>query len=66
MKLLKALNWTLSRIIILVTLIVLTLSGYVLWSNYRTYEDVRDVYENLIQVKPNEDSDVKSGFNELK
>lgn len=66
MKLLRALNWTLSRIIILVTLIVLTLSGYVLWSNYRTYEDVRDVYENLIQVKPSEDSDVKSGFNELK
>ncbi len=66
MKILKALNWTLSRIIILLTVIILLLSGYVIWSNHRTYEDLRNVYDNLIQVKPNEDSDIKSGFNELK
>lgn len=66
MKLLKALNWILVRIIILLMIVVLLFSGYILWSNYRTYADVGNVYDNLLQIKADNDSDGKFGFDELK
>lgn len=66
MKLLKALNWILVRIIILLMIAVLLFSGYVLWSNYRTYADVGNVYDTLLQIKPDSNSDGKFGFDELK
>lgn len=66
MKLLKALNWILVRIIILLMIAVLFLSGYVLWSNYRTYADVGNAYDSLLQIKPDDNRDSKLGFDELK
>lgn len=66
MKLLKALNWILVRIIVLLMIVVLLFSGYVLWSNYRTYADAGNVYDSLLQIKSDKDSDGKLGFDELK
>ncbi|MCI8957191.1 MAG: class B sortase [Eubacterium sp.] len=66
MKLLKALNWILVRMIILLMIVVLLFSSYILWSNYRTYADVGNVYDSLLQLKPDNNSDGKPGFDELK
>lgn len=66
MKLLKALNWILVRIIILLMIVVLLFSGYILWSNFRTYADAGNVYDSLLQIKPDKNSDGKLGFDELK
>lgn len=66
MKLLKVLNWLLIRIIILLMIVVVLFSSYALWSNYRTYADLKNVYDDLLQVKPDDNSDGKIGFNELK
>ena len=66
MKLLKALNWILTRIIVLLMIVVLLFSGYVLWSNYRTYADAGNVYDNLLQIKPDKSGEGKLGFDELK
>lgn len=51
-RLLKLLNWALSRIIILAMLALLVFSGYALWSNHRVYTDAEDVYTQLLQLKP--------------
>lgn len=66
MKILKALNWILIRIIILLMIAVLIFSGYILWSNYRTYADVGNVYDSLLQIKTDSNNDGTFGFGELK
>ena len=49
---------------------VLLVSGYVLWSNGRTYRDAEDVYSELLALKPDDGSeeggDLSGAFDDLR
>ena len=66
MRFLKVTHYLLTRITILVLLLLLLVSGYFLWSNSRTYSAAEDVYESLLQLKPEETEEGKADFSELR
>lgn len=66
MFILKALNRVLHCVIVLSMVFALIFSGYVLWSNHRTYTEAENVYEELLDLKPIESADGTVDFSKLK
>ncbi|MBR3423475.1 MAG: class B sortase, partial [Clostridia bacterium] len=67
MRLLNGFNHVLARILAVVLTGVLLISGYALFSNFRTYRDAEDVYNDLLKLKPDaEDEDLSSAFDTLR
>ena len=68
MKLLKNINAAVTAVLALVLVAVLMVSGYVLWSNNKTYQDARNVFNELLSLKPETDDsgNLAAGFEGLR
>lgn len=66
MRVVKIFHWMLVRVIVLIMISLLLFSGYALWSNYRVYTDAKDVYSDILQLKPKESVGTVLGFTDLK
>ena len=68
-KFLKAVNSLVSTVIVVILLLVGLYAGYSLWDNYRVYNKADNVQADLLQFKPNVNSDKKNlklSFEELR
>lgn len=66
MRVIKVFYRLLCRTAALAMIALLLFSGYVLWSNHRVYSDAKDVYDEILQIKPEEGEDCIPDFAYLK
>ena len=66
MRVVKVFHWLLVRVIALIMIALLLFSGYAIWSNHRGYVDAKDVYNNVLQLKPEDNNSTVLGFADLK
>lgn len=65
-KTLKGIDWSLTRLMILILLLLLGVSSYALWDNQQVYRDAENVLSELYQYRPTVDPDTgKADFSQL-